>query len=73
MKDFWIGALPWILIGISFILLSNAKKKKVSHIVVGCVLGVIAGYFGAKYNYFESYTTGILVGLLFGDALGMFF
>lgn len=73
MKDFILAALPFIITGISIIIITvNSKKNKENYIPEGMCIGMSFGLMFS--NLFNSNYMGLSlsIGMLLGEVIGSF-
>ncbi|MGN0527286.1 MAG: hypothetical protein ACI4IF_07610 [Acutalibacteraceae bacterium] len=80
MKEFTSSALPWIMMGIALAILSvnfaiESKRKKISgtNIALGASFGLLTGVSLNSCGAWDSHILGIVLGLVWGFALGSLF
>lgn len=75
MKDFVMGALPWVMAGLALAVLagSSAERKKgekrSGQIALGAALGLLLGVTLNGCGLWENHTLGLVLGPLWGMAL----
>ena len=71
MKDFFIAALPFIIIGISLaIICANGKNNEKTYLSEGIAIGMCLGVAIASSLHINL-GLGISIGMLIGEAIGI--